>query len=130
MILFVCSVARLRSRTAELLCLFGGVDARSAGTAEGALNEINDQLIREADMIFCMEHEHRQVISKFSHFEREKTVVLNIEDDYDRLDPYLVKRLIRSISSIDEVLAQKMQKGYEILNSQDDYLKNLGTFSR
>lgn len=82
MILFVCSVARLRSRTAELLCLFGGVDARSAGTAEGALNELNDQLVREADMVFCMEYEHKKEVSTFAHYQKEKTFVLNIDDDY------------------------------------------------
>lgn len=128
MILFVCSVARLRSRTAELLCLFGGLEARSAGTSEGALNELNDQLLKEADIVFCMEHKHRADVSKFANFQKEKTFVLNIEDEYDRLEPYLVKSLIRSVSNVDENIGEKMRNGYEVLSEKEDYLKNLGTF--
>lgn len=129
MILFVCSVARLRSRTAELLCLFGGVDARCCGTSDVSLVQVTDSMLRQADMVFCMESSHKKYISEFSHYEAEKTFVLGIEDDYERLEPSLVQHLIHRVAAKDEELASKMKIGYELLKNTDGYLKSLGTYN-
>ncbi len=127
MFLFVCSVARLRSRTAELLCLFGGVEARSAGVSDMALSPINDNLLRTADMIFCMEYEHKKALQDFSHYNPENTFVLNIEDDYDRLELSLVNHLVRKVGNLNPQLAEKMQNGYNLIKENPNYIKDLGT---
>jgi predicted protein tyrosine phosphatase len=130
MYLFVCSVARLRSRTAELLCLFGGVDARCAGVSDMAHYPINDNLLRTADMVFCMEYEHKKALQEYSHYDPTKTFVLNLEDDYERLEPSLVKHLVRKMENLNPELAKKMQNGYELLKENPSFLKELGTYER
>lgn len=127
MFLFVCSAARLRSRTAELLCLFGGVEARCSGISEVALSQVNDNLLRTADMVFCMEHEHKKALQEFSHYDPKNTFVLNIEDDYDRLEVSLINHLIRKVGNINPDLAEKMQNGYNLIKENPNYIKNLGT---
>ncbi len=127
MFLFVCSAARLRSRTAELLCLFGGVEARCSGISEVALSQVNDNLLRTADMVFCMENEHKKALQEFSHYDPKNTFVLNIEDDYDRLELSLVNHLVRKVGNINPELAEKMQNGYNLIKENPNYIQNLGT---
>ncbi len=126
MFLFVCSVARLRSRTAELLCLFGGVDARCCGVEDNALYAVSDSLLREADFVFCMKEEHKEKIKEYQHYEESKVFVLNIEDEYDRLEPSLVKHLVARVGNINKELAEKMQFGFDIIEASG-YLEVLGT---
>src|SRR5260370_22282957 len=93
MVLFLCSRGKLRSRTAELLCLFGGLDARSAGTDRDALAPVTDTLLRHADLVVCMQPQHRWAINELAHYDASKVVVLGIPDRYDRLEPALVRLL-------------------------------------
>jgi len=112
MILFICSQSFLRSRTAELLCCLGGVEARCAGTDKNALYKVNDELLTSAQYIFCMEKRHLKEIASMPGFDRRRAVVLNIPDDYVRFDPELVDSLIKRTASFDEEIARAMKLGW------------------
>ena len=98
-ILFVCSQGRIRSRTAEVLAVRGGMDARSCGTEDDAMVPINDHLIREADLIVCMEEHHAATVREFMHAEGKTIHVLGIEDIYEPFTPRLVAVLIAKIGA-------------------------------
>lgn len=136
MILFVGSQGRLRSRTAEMLCLFGGVHARCAGLDVDAESPLSDAQIRKATTIICMEAEHYDALSKFpSYHQREglKAFVLHIPDVFDRLAPELIAKLIRTVrQSVPHgaALADVMQKGATQLEALEGYGVSLGTLTR
>lgn len=94
MILFVCSQGRIRSRTAEVLAIRGGLDARSCGTDPDAVVPINDHLIRLADVVVCMEESHAAIVGEFMHAEGKEIHVLGIEDIYVPFEPALIERLV------------------------------------
>lgn len=76
--ILVCLIAgKIRSRTAEVLAVRGGMDARSCGTDADAIVPINDHLIREADIIVCMEDHHAATVREFMHAEDKAIHVLN-----------------------------------------------------
>jgi predicted protein tyrosine phosphatase len=97
-ILFVCTVNRMRSCTAE--ALYGG-DARysvmSAGTAPGATRRISPELVLWADRIFVMEAHHEEYIRHEFPAESagKQIIVLGIPDIYYFMDPELIM-LLRS----------------------------------
>lgn len=97
MILFVCSQGRIRSRTAEILAVRGGLDARSCGTDADAVVPINDHLIRLADVVVCMEEHHAAAVREFMHAEGKEIHVLGIEDVYEPFAKALVAALVASI---------------------------------
>ncbi|HDR9103384.1 TPA: hypothetical protein QDB04_000103 [Burkholderia vietnamiensis] len=127
MILFVCSQGKLRSRTAELLCLFGGVHARSAGSDRDADVPLNDSLIRQASLIVGMENHHLQALKEFQHYGSCPTVYLGIPDRFDRLQPELVLDLIYQTRFHDAKLADAMERGAALLAAQPGYREALGT---
>lgn len=95
-ILFVCSQNRLRSPTAEQI--FAGrtdIVVSSAGTNHDADNPIGDELIDWADWIFVMERTHRSKLQQRhrSAIKDKKIVCLDIPDDYEFMDPALVRLL-------------------------------------
>jgi predicted protein tyrosine phosphatase len=95
-LLFVCSHNRLRSPTAEaVFSAYPGVEAISAGTNNDATTPISADLIEWADVFFCMEKIHRNKLSsKFkSNFKTKRLVVLDIPDNYEYMDPKLVRIL-------------------------------------
>ena len=98
-ILFVCSQGRIRSRTAEVLAVRAGMDARSCGTDADAMVPVNDHLIREADIIVCMEEHHAATVREFMHAEGKTIHVLGIEDIYEPFTPRLVAVLIAKIGA-------------------------------
>jgi predicted protein tyrosine phosphatase len=98
-VLFVCSRNRLRSPTAEhLFCDFPGVDVRSAGTARDAEVQISRDDVDWADLIFVMERVHQKRLkTMFKHFQA-RVVCLQIPDDYDFMNPDLIKILQDSVT--------------------------------
>jgi len=95
-ILFVCSLCRLRSPTAEqVFATRADWDVMAAGINAGADNPVTPELLEWADTIFVMEEAHRSKLSrKFSAYLKDKRVVcLNIPDKYDHMDPRLVRQL-------------------------------------
>lgn len=100
-ILFVCSQNKLRSPTAEQI--FSGradIAVSSAGTNNDAENPIGDELIAWADCIFVMERQHRNKLQKrFRSVIKDKPIIcLGIPDDYDFMDPELVRLLEMKMS--------------------------------
>lgn len=95
-VLFVCTANRLRSPTAErLFALWPGLEVSSAGLDASAERVIDEAMVARADVIFCMERNHRDRLRK-----RFKTVlggkqviVLGIADEYERDQPELVALL-------------------------------------
>jgi predicted protein tyrosine phosphatase len=95
-ILFVCSENRLRSPTAAaVFSEYEGVEAISAGTNKDCDTPVSGDLIEWADIVLVMEKSHRIKVSrKFRPLLKNKRLcVLDIPDDYDYMDPLLVRKL-------------------------------------
>jgi predicted protein tyrosine phosphatase len=95
-LLFVCSENRLRSPTGEeVFSQYDGVSAIGCGTNADAATTISGDLIEWADIVFVMERSHRNKVSKkFKDLLKgKKMVCLNIPDEFDRMDPTLIRLL-------------------------------------
>jgi predicted protein tyrosine phosphatase len=94
--LFICSQNKLRSPTAEaVFASWPGVETDSAGTNNDAETPLTPEQIDWADIIFVMEKTHRNKVSKKfrKHLNGKRVVCLDIPDDYDYMQPELVKLL-------------------------------------
>lgn len=127
MILFICSQGKLRSRTAELLCLFGGLYAKSAGTDASAEAPISDALLRQATLVVCMENAHKQQLAHFMHYGAVPTVTLGIPDEFNRLEYDLCQTLCHQMSFHDKAAAEAMLKGWQFFQNNPDLVKLYGT---
>jgi predicted protein tyrosine phosphatase len=95
-LLFICSENRLRSPTGEeVFSQYEGVNAIGCGTNKDAVTPVSGDLIEWADIIFVMENSHRNKVNrKFKELLRGKRLIcLGIPDDYERMDPILVRLL-------------------------------------
>jgi predicted protein tyrosine phosphatase len=95
-VLFVCSRNRLRSPTAEhVFAGVAGLEVDSAGLSNDAETILSAEQVTWADIIFVMESAHRMKLSKKyqAHLRGKKVVCLDIPDEYDYMDPVLVKLL-------------------------------------
>ena len=95
-LLFVCSRNQWRSPTAEALFKdHPRYEARSAGTENGARVKITAGHVGWADLIFCMERKHADRLNeKFpEELAGKRLITLRIPDDYEFMDPELVKLL-------------------------------------
>ncbi len=95
-VLFVCSQNRLRSPTAEqVFSTRPDLEVASAGTNNDAETPLSAELVAWADVIFVMERAHRAKVQK--RFRRAlagtRMVCLDIPDDYEFMDPALVRLL-------------------------------------
>jgi predicted protein tyrosine phosphatase len=100
-VLFVCSQNRLRSPTAEqVFARHPGIECMSAGTNHDADNPLSAELIEWAEIIFVMEKTHRnKLISTFRDCLWNKRIIcLDIPDDYEYMDPGLVRLLRAKVS--------------------------------
>lgn len=94
--LFVCSLNRCRSATAERV--FGkrnDLDVRSAGTNIDAMVRVSRRMLDWADLIFTMDDTQRQSLERMfpSHPALAGLICLGIADDYAFLQPELVDLL-------------------------------------
>ncbi len=92
-VLFVCSRNKLRSPTAEhIFSTYDGLEVRSAGLSDDAVEKIGPEDVEWADYIFVMENSHRRKLQNI--FRRElkgqKVICLGIPDKYDYMDEELV----------------------------------------
>ena len=95
-VLFVCSQNRLRSPTAEqVFSNRAGFEVASAGTDPAADTPVSPELLEWADVIFVMERAHRnRLMKRFGpHLESKRIVCLDIPDEFEYMDPALVKLL-------------------------------------
>lgn len=100
-VLFVCSMNRLRSPTAErVFAAPPGIECDSAGLNNDADNPVTGDLIEwAAEIIFVMEKAHRAKLSKRFRkaIDNRRVICLDIPDDYDFMDPELVALLKRKV---------------------------------
>ena len=104
-VLFVCSMNRWRSPTAEnVYAKDDQVNTRSRGTSKKAVRSICAGDLKWANVIFVMETKHRQQVK--SRFPGEvkftELHVLHIPDEYQFMDPELIQEIR---DSVDPVLA-------------------------
>jgi predicted protein tyrosine phosphatase len=101
-LLFVCSANQDRSPTGEdIYKNQPGFEAKSAGTMlEYARVPISKELIDWADLILCMENQHRVKVLKLNLDAKGKTVVLNIPEIYYHGHPELVRLIKEKVSNI------------------------------
>lgn len=94
-VLFVCSQNRLRSPTAEqVFSTRPGIEVDSAGTNNDAETPLTAELVAWADIIFVMEKQHRAKLQRhFRKVLKARVVCLDIPDDYDFMDPGLIRLL-------------------------------------
>jgi predicted protein tyrosine phosphatase len=95
-LLFICSANRLRSPTAEqVFSTWPGVEVDSAGLNTSADQPLSTEQVEWADIIFVMEKAHRSKLSaKFrKHLNGKRVVCLDIPDEYQFMDPSLVRLL-------------------------------------
>ena len=94
-ILLVCSQNRLRSPTAEqVFSKRRDIEVESAGTNHDADNPLTHELVAWADIIFVMEKAHRNKLQKkFQSSLGARVICLDIPDDYEFMDPELVRLL-------------------------------------
>ena len=100
-LLFVCSENRLRSPTAEtVFSAYTGINAIGAGTNSDAEITVSGDLIEWADIILVMEKTHRNKVAKrYKELLRNKKLVcLDIPDNYQCMDPELVRLLKSRVS--------------------------------
>ena len=100
-VLFICSANKLRSPTAEqVFSTWPNVETDSAGLHSSATVVVSTEQLDWADIIFVMEKSHRNKLSKkYRTFLKDKRVIcLHIPDDYDLMDPVLVRLLETKVS--------------------------------
>jgi len=92
-LLFLCSRNHWRSPTAEAVYQNDPrVEARSAGVSASALRRVTEKMLRWADRVLVMEHEHkRRLREQFPELVHDLRIeVLDIPDDYEFMNPELV----------------------------------------
>lgn len=102
-VLFVCSQNKLRSPTAEqVFSTRTDIEVSSAGTNQDAENPLDREQIAWADIIIVMERTHRNKIQKRFRtvLHGKRIVVLDIPDDYEFMDPELIRLLEVRVSKI------------------------------
>ncbi|OGU55367.1 MAG: hypothetical protein A2V66_04120 [Ignavibacteria bacterium RBG_13_36_8] len=102
-ILFVCTVNKLRSRTAEELYKNDPrFDVKSAGVDPLAVIRISRELLEWADFILVMEKVHRNIIhKKFPDIYKNKRIIcLYIPDIFEFMNPELIQILRTKVEDI------------------------------
>ena len=101
-ILFVCTVNRMRSATAQVVFKADPrFEVRSAGTDKNANVVLSEELLNWANVIVVMEKHHRNFIrGKFSGiYDSKRIVCLYIQDDYEFMQPELIAILKDRVES-------------------------------
>ena len=72
----------------------------SAGLASDAAVPVTPELLQWADTIFVMEKSHRNhLLKKYkSHLKTRRLICLNIPDQYEFMDPVLVRLLEATVA--------------------------------
>ncbi|MBN8688224.1 MAG: hypothetical protein J0M10_14455 [Chitinophagales bacterium] len=104
-ILFVCTINRMRSITAETIFSDDErFETRSAGTDKSASICLDETLLDWADTVLVMEKHHRATIrTRFPrHYEAKRIVCLYIPDDYEFMQPELISILKHRVEDVYE----------------------------
>lgn len=95
-VLFICSQNRLRSPTAEqVFSACPLIECSSAGLNHDAEVPVTPELVAWAEIIFVMEKVHRNKLQKKykALLNNKRIICLNIPDNYEFMDPELVRLL-------------------------------------
>lgn len=95
-VLFLCSANRLRSPTAEhVFANWPNIETDSAGLDASASIVLSSEQLKWADIIFVMENRQRNRLSKKykKHLNGQRVITLGIPDNYEYMDPVLIKLL-------------------------------------
>lgn len=98
-VLYVCAQGVVRSRTAEVLTLLGGIQARSCGTDADALVPASNTLATWAHVIVCMEPVHYRFVSEFMGSEGKPVLCLELPDVYRPFQPKLIRDLVAGLAA-------------------------------
>ena len=99
--LFICTHNRLRSPTAEqVFATWPGIETDSAGVGADADVPLAPEQLDWAEIVFVMEKLHRSRLSaKFRrHLNGKRIACLDIPDDYDYMQPELVRLLEKKVT--------------------------------
>lgn len=99
-VLFICSQNRLRSPTAEyVFSSWDNIEVASAGLNNDAESPVTPELLEWSDIIFVMEKTHRNKLSKKfrASLNGKRIICLDIPDEYEFMDPFLVKLLTEKV---------------------------------
>ena len=94
--LFICTQNRLRSPTAEqVFASWPDVESDSAGLGNDAEVPLSTEQLDWANIIFVMEKTHRSRLGQNfrAHLNGKRVICLDIPDDYQYMQPELVKLL-------------------------------------
>jgi predicted protein tyrosine phosphatase len=74
---------------------YPNIEVDSAGTNNDSINPLSGELVQWADIIFVMEKTHRNKMQKRyrAQIGGKRLICLDIPDDFDFMDPILVKLL-------------------------------------
>lgn len=100
-VLFICSLNRWRSPTAEqLFSETPGWECASAGLNHGADNPLTPELLEWADLIFVMERSHKTKLSTHfkPHLRDQRVISLDIPDRYPFMDAELIRLLKKKLT--------------------------------
>lgn len=102
-ILFVCTINRMRSATAQKIFENDNrFEVKSAGTDKSAATVLTTELMDWADAIVVMEKHHRSFIrSKHQvYYNTKKIVCLYIPDEFDYMQPELIAILKDKVNDV------------------------------
>lgn len=118
-VLFVCSEATVRSRTAEVLCLLGGLPARCCGTSRDSFVPLNAALLLGASEVICFERKHADAVNSFMAAEGKDVCSLGIPDDFDGpFDPRLVEVTLAALGNRSPAVAAAIERGHQRMLAQ------------
>ena len=112
-LLFVCSAGLLRSPTAATVASKLGYNTRSCGSNKYyALIPFSENLATWANLIIFMNQGNKdEVLLDISNYDfhnnylidmiKKKSIVWNIEDDYDYMDEFLVKKITTKLNRME-----------------------------
>lgn len=95
-LLFVCTLNKLRSPTAEQIFQdYPGIETASAGVDSSSETPISADLIEWADEIYVMQPAHREKLSAMfpALLKGKRMVCLAVPDNYAFMDPKLIRLL-------------------------------------
>lgn len=95
-VLFVCSMNRLRSPTAEqVFSMREDLEVASGGLDRDAEVPVTAEHLEWADIFFVMERAHRNKLQRRFKpaLKHARVICLDIPDDYEFMDPGLVRLL-------------------------------------
>lgn len=101
--LFVCSLGRMRSLTAEhVFATRDDLRVAAAGVDARAEHPVTAALLQWADVVFVMEDVHRsRLAEKFPDVLQGRQIVsLGIPDRYEYMDPQLVRLLKVKVAKV------------------------------